>query len=66
MLSPAKDPDLSQAVLIAIESAVSKDHFYRRLHQLLGLSFVRALVADCFARADGPSSIRSSSSISNC
>lgn len=33
----------------------SKDHFYRYLHRLLDVSFVRDLVADCYASGGRPS-----------
>jgi transposase len=42
-------------VLIAIESAVPKDHFYRHLHRVLDLSFVHDLVADRYASGGRPS-----------
>jgi len=55
MLGPRKRRDLDRPVLIAIESYVPKDHFYRHLHQILDLSFVRDLVADCYASGGRPS-----------
>jgi transposase len=42
-------------VLISIESFVPKDHFYRHLHRVLDLSFVRDLAADCYATGGRPS-----------
>ena len=55
MLGPPKTRDLDRPVLIAIESYVPKDHFYRHLHRVLDLSFVRDLVADCYASGGRPS-----------
>ncbi len=55
MLGPPKTRDLDRPVLIAIESYVPKDHFYRHLHRVLDLSFVRALAADCYASGGRPS-----------
>ncbi len=55
MLGPPKTRDLDRPVLIAVESAVPKDHFYRHLHRVLDLSFVRDLVADRYADGGRPS-----------
>lgn len=55
MLGPPKTRDLNRPVLIAIESYVPKDHFYRHLHRVLDLSFVRDLAADCYASGGRPS-----------
>lgn len=55
MLGPPKTRDLDRPALIAIESSVPKDHFYRHLHRVLDLSFVRDLVADCYASGGRPS-----------
>ncbi len=55
MLGPPKARDLDRPVLIAIESYVPKDHFYRHLHRVLDLSFVRDLAADCYASGGRPS-----------
>ena len=55
MLGPPKTRDLDRPVLISLESAVPKDHFYRHLHRLLDLSFVRDLAADCYAAGGRPS-----------
>src|SRR6476659_3679464 len=55
MLGPVKARNLDRPVLIAIESAVPKDHFYRHLHRVLDLSFVRDLVADRYAAGGRPS-----------
>jgi len=55
MLGPVKVRNLDRPVLIAIESAVPKDHLYRHLHRVLDLSFVRDLVADCYAVGGRPS-----------
>ena len=55
MLGPPKTRDLDRPVLIAIESSVPKDHFYRHLHRILDLSFVRDLAADCYASGGRPS-----------
>jgi transposase len=55
MLGPAKTRDLDRPVLIAVESYVPKDHFYRHLHRVLDLSFVHDLVADRYAAGGRPS-----------
>jgi transposase len=55
VLGPPKTRDLDRPVLIAVESYVPKDHFYRQLHRTLDLSFVRDLVADCYATGGRPS-----------
>jgi transposase len=55
MLGPPKTRDLDRPVLISVESSVPKDHFYRHLHRVLDLSFVRDLVADRYAVAGRPS-----------
>jgi transposase len=55
MLGPVKARNLDRPVLIAIESAVPKGHLYRHLHRTLDLSFVRDLVADCYAVGGRPS-----------
>ena len=55
MLGPLKARDLDRPVLIAIESSVPKDHFYRHLHRVLDLSFVRELAADRYASGGRPS-----------
>jgi transposase len=55
MLGPPKIRDLDRPVLFSLESAVPKDHFYRHLHRVLDLSFVRDLVADCYASGGRPS-----------
>ena len=55
MLGPAKARDLDRPVLAAIESYIPKDHFYRHLHRVLDLSFVRDLVADRYASGGRPS-----------
>ncbi len=55
MLGPPKTRDLDRPVLVAVESYVPKDHFYRHLHHLLDLSFVRDLAADCYASGGRPS-----------
>ncbi len=55
MLGPPKARDLHRPVLISLESAVPKDHFYRHLERTLDLAFVRDLVADCYASGGRPS-----------
>ncbi len=55
MLGPPKTRDLNRPVLISMESYVPKDHFYRHLHRVLDLSFVRDLVADRYADGGRPS-----------
>ncbi len=56
MLGPPKSRDLDRPVLISVESAVPNDHFYRHLHRVLDLAFVRDLAADCYASGGRPSS----------
>jgi hypothetical protein len=65
MLGPPKNRDLNRPVLIALESSVPKDHFYRHLHRVLDLAFVRDLAADCYASGAGRPLIPKSSSASN-
>jgi transposase len=55
MLGPPKARDLDRPVLISVESYVPKDHFYRHLHRVLDLSFVRDLVAERYAVGGRPS-----------
>lgn len=55
MLGPPKARDLDRPVLISLEAAVPPHHFYRHLHRVLDLSFVRELVADRYAVAGRPS-----------
>ena len=55
MLGPPKIRDLDRPVLISLESYVPRDHFFRHLHRELDLSFVRDLVADCYASGGRPS-----------
>jgi transposase len=55
MLGPPKTRDLDRPVLISVESYVPKNHFYRHLHRVLDLSFVRDLAADCYAVGGRPS-----------
>jgi transposase len=55
LLGPPKARDLDRPVLISLESAVPRGHFYRHLHRTLDLSFVRALTADCYAASGRPS-----------
>ena len=55
MLGPPKARDLARPVLISLEAYVPKDHFYRHLHRVLDLSFVRDLAADCYASGGRPS-----------
>ncbi len=55
MLGPPKTRDLDRLVLMSVESSVPKDHFYRHLHRVLDLSFVRDLAADCYASGGRPS-----------
>ena len=55
MLGPPKSRNLDRPVLISLESAMPQDHFYRHLERALDLSFVRDLVADCYAAAGRPS-----------
>lgn len=55
LLGPPKARDLDRPVLITLESAVPHNHFYRHLERILDLSFVRGLVADCYATGGRPS-----------
>jgi len=55
MLGPSKTRDLDRPVLMSVGSCVPKTHFYRHLHRLLDLSFVRDLVGDCYAVGGRPS-----------
>ncbi len=55
MLGPPKTRDLTRPVLVAIESSLPKDHFYRHLHRVLDLAFVRDLAADRYASGGRPS-----------
>ncbi len=55
MLGPPKMRDLDRPVLISLEAAVPPNHFYRHLHRVLDLSFVRDLVADRYAAGGRPS-----------
>jgi len=55
VLGPPKVRDLDRPVLITLESAVPHNHFYRHLERTLDLSFVRDLVADCYASGGRPS-----------
>ena len=40
---------------VSLEDLVPADHFYRHLERALDLSFVRALVAPCYAAGGRPS-----------
>ncbi|MDQ6603526.1 MAG: transposase [Chloroflexota bacterium] len=55
MLGPPKTRGLDRPVLISVESYVPKNHLFRYLHRVLDLSFVRDLVADCYASGGRPS-----------
>ncbi len=55
MLGPPKARELDRPVLLSLESAVPANHFYRHLERALDLSFVRDLVADCYAASGRPS-----------
>ena len=55
MLGPPKTRDLDRPVLMIVESYVPQHHFYRHLHRVLDLSFVRDLVADRYAVGGRPS-----------
>jgi len=55
VLGPEKARDLDRPVLISLEAAVPPNHFYRHLHRMLDLSFVRDLVAGCYACGGRPS-----------
>jgi transposase len=54
MLGPPKTRDLNRPVLISLESYVPQGHFFRPLHRVLDLSFVRDLVADRYALGGRP------------
>jgi hypothetical protein len=49
VLDPPKRRDLDRPVRISLEAAVPRNHFYRHLHRLRDLSFVRDLAADRYA-----------------
>jgi len=55
VLGPPKMRDLDRPVLISLEAAVPQNHFYRHLHRVLDLSFVRDLVTDRYAAGGRPS-----------
>ena len=55
MLGPPKLRSVDQPVTISLEALVPADHFYRHLGAVLGLSFVRDWVADCYAACGRPS-----------
>ena len=55
MLGPPKVRDFDRPVLMSLESAVPHNHFYRHLERTLDLTFVRDLVADCYASGGRPS-----------
>ncbi len=55
MLGAPKARDLDRPVLLSLESAVPPNHVYRQLERTLDLSFVRDLVADCYASSGRPS-----------
>jgi transposase len=55
MLGPPKMRDLDRPVVISLDSSVPQDHCYRHRHRALDLSFVRDLVADCYASGGRPS-----------
>ena len=42
---------------LSLEDLVPKDNFYRRLQSALDLSFVRELVAECYAASAGRPSV---------
>jgi hypothetical protein len=50
---------------VSLEDLVPGDHFYRHLERTLDLSFVRDLVAPCYAAGAGRASTRWSFSSSN-
>jgi transposase len=55
MLGPPKVRDPTRLVVVSLESAVPKVHFYRHLERTLDLIFVRDLVADHYADTGRPS-----------
>ena len=55
MLGPPKTRNLDRPVLISLDAVVPQDHFYRHLHRVLDLSFVRDLAADRYAVGGRPS-----------
>jgi len=55
MLGPAKLRDLDRSVIVSLEALVPRNHFYRHLERTLDLTFVRDLVADCYASGGRPS-----------
>jgi hypothetical protein len=50
-----KERHFSPLENISLEELVPKDHFYRRLEGALDLSFIRELVAECYAASGRPS-----------
>src|SRR5689334_16721825 len=51
----SKDRDFAPLVNVSLQQLVPTDHFYRHLHKLLDLSFVRELVAPFYAAGGRPS-----------
>jgi transposase len=50
-----KERAFSPLVAVSLEALVPEDHFYRQVHRVLDLSFVRELVHDCYAPGGRPS-----------
>jgi transposase len=55
MLGPAKCRDLERPVVVSLDALVPAGHFYRHLHAMLDLSFVREWVTDLYAPCGRPS-----------
>ena len=55
MLGPPKARDLKRSIAVSLDALVPCDHFYRHLERTLDLTFVRDLVAPCYAGNGRPS-----------
>jgi transposase len=55
VLGPPRRRDLNRPVLVSLDAVVPHDHFYRHLHRVLDLSFVRDLAAPCYVTGGRPS-----------
>ncbi len=50
-----KERTFAPLVAVSLEELVPQDHFYRRLHKVLDLSFIYDLVRESYAVAGRPS-----------
>ena len=55
MLGPPKARDLNRSIAVSLDALVPRDHFYRQLERTLDFTFVRDLVAPCYAGNGRPS-----------